>query len=331
MAVLKFPNLPTMQLDWSCIWGPIFRGASKGKRPPCIKCSTLHPTPQYVEPTKRRFEILSWNGRFWSRVLHIGFLGPTNKASSGTQWFVNLRCMKLENQQAYLRGWRHNLLVCTEAEWLETQNKYKPSAGAPTFSLKCKAPFVSLYRMNHSSKILSQTLVQLCLYKGIDHIVLSRAPKCTINHRLSGNSTFKNFSIVDERCAAFFGLGMAQQLGKPVWFGVPSGSALLNYYPADCDFFSHIPLLWFPGRSPFLELIDVGDRRPKRIWKSQLLQVLLARKVRNFSTSMNRGNPKALNIAHGRVGTVPSASLSGTVGTVWRANPRFSVNVIRRN
>ena len=71
--------------------------------------------------------------------------------------------------------------------------------------------------MNFSSKALSQTVVQLCLAKGIDHIVLSpgsRNAPLTIGFTEHPNS--HNFSIVDERSAAFFALGMAQQLKKPV-------------------------------------------------------------------------------------------------------------------
>ena len=51
------------------------------------------------------------------------------------------------------------------------------------------------------------------------------------------------FSVVDERCAAFFGLGMAQQLQEPVVLLCTSGSALLNYYPAIAEaYYSKIPL-----------------------------------------------------------------------------------------
>ena len=53
----------------------------------------------------------------------------------------------------------------------------------------------------------------------------------------SENKNFTCFSIVDERCAAFFALGMAQQHNKPTVLVCSSGSALLNYYPAISEAF----------------------------------------------------------------------------------------------
>lgn len=70
---------------------------------------------------------------------------------------------------------------------------------------------------------------------------------------------FSCFSIVDERCAAFFALGMAQQLQEPVAVICTSGSALLNYYPAVAEaFYSNIPLVVISADRPVYK-IDVGD------------------------------------------------------------------------
>ncbi|MCT8341074.1 2-succinyl-5-enolpyruvyl-6-hydroxy-3-cyclohexene-1-carboxylic-acid synthase [Flavobacteriaceae bacterium TK19130] len=114
--------------------------------------------------------------------------------------------------------------------------------------------------MNFSSKALSQTVVQLCLAKGIDHIVLSpgsRNAPLTIGFTEHPNS--HNFSIVDERSAAFFALGMAQQLKKPVAVVCTSGSALLNYFPAVAEaFYSDIPLVVLSADRP-PELLEIGD------------------------------------------------------------------------
>ena len=70
---------------------------------------------------------------------------------------------------------------------------------------------------------------------------------------------FKCYSIVDERCAAFFALGMAQQLKHPVAILCTSGSALLNYYPAISEaFYSDIPLIVLSADRP-KHLIEIGD------------------------------------------------------------------------
>ena len=73
------------------------------------------------------------------------------------------------------------------------------------------------------------------------------------------NPFFNCFSIVDERSAAFFALGMAQQQQHPVAVVCTSGSALLNYYPAIAEaFYSTIPLLVISADRPPYK-IDVGD------------------------------------------------------------------------
>ncbi|MEM7186849.1 MAG: 2-succinyl-5-enolpyruvyl-6-hydroxy-3-cyclohexene-1-carboxylic-acid synthase [Bacteroidota bacterium] len=114
--------------------------------------------------------------------------------------------------------------------------------------------------MKFSSKILSQTIVQLCRAKEIEHVVISpgsRSAPLTIG--FTEDPYFTNYSIVDERCAAFFALGLAQQLHKPVALVCTSGSALLNYYPAIAEaFYSDIPLVILSADRP-AHLIDIGD------------------------------------------------------------------------
>lgn len=114
--------------------------------------------------------------------------------------------------------------------------------------------------MKYSSKTLSQSLIQLCESHGVQHIVISpgsRSAPLTIG--FTSHPFFKNYSIVDERCAAFFALGLAQQLKQPVALVCTSGSALLNYFPAIAEaFYSHIPLLVCSADRP-LHLQEIGD------------------------------------------------------------------------
>ncbi len=114
--------------------------------------------------------------------------------------------------------------------------------------------------MKYSDKILSQTITQLCRAKQIDHIVISPGSRnAPLTIGFTEDPFFTNFSIVDERCAAFFALGMAQQLEKPVVLVCTSGSALLNYYPAIAEaFYSDIPLVVMSADRP-KNLIDIGD------------------------------------------------------------------------
>jgi len=114
--------------------------------------------------------------------------------------------------------------------------------------------------MKYSSKLLSQSLVQICDAKSIHQIVISPGSRnAPLTIGFSENPNFKNFSIVDERSAAFFALGIAQQTKKPVALICTSGSALLNYYPAIAEaFYSDIPLVVISADRP-KELINIGD------------------------------------------------------------------------
>jgi len=107
---------------------------------------------------------------------------------------------------------------------------------------------------------LAQTVIQLCKTKSIEHIVISAGSRnAPLTIGFTNDSFFKCYSIVDERCAAFFALGIAQQIRKPVALVCTSGSALLNYYPAIAEaFYSDIPLVVLSADRPE-HLINVGD------------------------------------------------------------------------
>ncbi|TWO32769.1 2-succinyl-5-enolpyruvyl-6-hydroxy-3-cyclohexene-1-carboxylic-acid synthase [Seonamhaeicola sediminis] len=107
---------------------------------------------------------------------------------------------------------------------------------------------------------LAQTVIQLCKAKGIKHIVISPGSRnAPLTIGFSHDNFFKSYSIVDERCAAFFALGIAQQLQEPTALVCTSGSALLNYYPAVAEaYYSDIPLVIISADRP-KHLIGVGD------------------------------------------------------------------------
>jgi 2-succinyl-5-enolpyruvyl-6-hydroxy-3-cyclohexene-1-carboxylate synthase len=107
---------------------------------------------------------------------------------------------------------------------------------------------------------LAQLLISLCAVHKIEHIVISpgsrNAPLIVGFH---SHPKIKTYSIVDERCAGFFALGMAQQKRTPVALLCTSGSALANYYPAITEaFYSHIPLLIISADRP-KKYLDIGD------------------------------------------------------------------------
>lgn len=107
---------------------------------------------------------------------------------------------------------------------------------------------------------LAQSVIEICRLKGIQHIVISPGSRnAPLTIGFSNNKAFQCYSIVDERCAAFFALGIAQQIRKPVAVVCTSGSALLNYYPAIAEaFYSQIPLVVISADRPH-DKIDIGD------------------------------------------------------------------------
>ncbi|HEY0262543.1 MAG TPA: 2-succinyl-5-enolpyruvyl-6-hydroxy-3-cyclohexene-1-carboxylic-acid synthase, partial [Chitinophagales bacterium] len=67
--------------------------------------------------------------------------------------------------------------------------------------------------------------------------------------------------LFDERCAAYFALGLAQQIRKPVAIFCTSGTAVLNFAPAICEaFYQQIPLIVLTADRP-AELIGKGENQ----------------------------------------------------------------------
>ena len=107
---------------------------------------------------------------------------------------------------------------------------------------------------------LAQSIIEICLAKGVTDIIISPGSRnAPLTIGFANNPNFTCYSIADERCAAFFGAGMGQQLKKPVALLCTSGSALLNYYPAVAEaFYSQIPLIVISADRPH-DKIDIGD------------------------------------------------------------------------
>jgi len=114
--------------------------------------------------------------------------------------------------------------------------------------------------MKSSSIPSAQHLIHHCQQKDIRHIVISPGSRnAPLIISFTEDPFFTCYSIVDERCAAFFALGIAQQLQKPVAVVCTSGSALLNFYPAVAEaFYSDIPLVVISADRPHYK-IDIGD------------------------------------------------------------------------
>ena len=127
----------------------------------------------------------------------------------------------------------------------------------------------------YPKKQLAQLVIAACHQFEIDTVVISPGSRnAPLTVGFSNHKDFKTISLVDERCAAFFALGIAQQTKRPVAVLCTSGSALLNYYPAIAEaFYSNIPLVVISADRP-KHLIDIGDGqtiRQENVFENHIL------------------------------------------------------------
>lgn len=122
----------------------------------------------------------------------------------------------------------------------------------------------------YSSKRSIQILAHLLQQYGISDIIISPGSRnAPLAIHFSETDAFNCFSIVDERSAAFVGIGMAISEKKPVAITCTSGSAVANYYPAVTEaFYQNVPLLILTADRPtdFVDIFDGQTIRQKDIF-----------------------------------------------------------------
>lgn len=104
----------------------------------------------------------------------------------------------------------------------------------------------------YSDKKSVLQLVSLLKAHDIRHVVLSPGSRnAPIIHSLATDKDFICYSIVDERSAGFFALGVSEALRKPVAICCTSGTAALNLSPAVAEaYYQQIPLLLITADRP---------------------------------------------------------------------------------
>ena len=107
---------------------------------------------------------------------------------------------------------------------------------------------------------VAQSLILSCInFKLFDVVISPGSRNVPLAIGFASNEKFNCYSIVDERSAAFFALGLSQKSKKPTILVCTSGSALLNYYPAVAEgYFSEIPLIILSADRPKYK-INIGD------------------------------------------------------------------------
>lgn len=130
-----------------------------------------------------------------------------------------------------------------------------------------------------SSKKGVQLLVSQFAQLNVKHIVFSPGSRnAPLAIAFNQHPYFEAIVIPDERSAAFYALGMGQQLNEPVALICTSGSAVLNYYPAIAEaFYQNIPLIVISADRP-MDWIDQNDGQTIR------QENVLKNHVRYFTT-----------------------------------------------
>ena len=103
--------------------------------------------------------------------------------------------------------------------------------------------------------ISNKILISLLKQYGINKLVLSSGCRnIPFVSTVETDPNFECFSVIDERNAAFFGMGLSQQSNEPVAIACTSGTAASNYITGVTEaFYSHVPLVILTfDRSPYM-------------------------------------------------------------------------------
>ena len=95
-------------------------------------------------------------------------------------------------------------------------------------------------------------LAAILLAKGVSDVVISPGSRNSpLIHTFVGCGKFHCYSIVDERSAAYFAIGLSQALRKPVVIVCSSGTAALNYASGVAEaFYLNVPLIAITADRP---------------------------------------------------------------------------------
>ena len=109
-----------------------------------------------------------------------------------------------------------------------------------------------------------QIIIALLKKYGIRHLVLSAGSRnVPFVHSVEEDSYFICYSVVDERSAAYFALGLSQQLQEPVVISCTASTASSNYWPAVGEaFYQGVPII-----------VLTSDRNPAMLhqWEDQMI------------------------------------------------------------
>lgn len=147
---------------------------------------------------------------------------------------------------------------------------------------------------------------------GLTDVVISPGSRSTpLALTFAEHRAIKEWVIIDERSAAFFALGMAKQMKKPVALVCTSGTAAANYLPAIVEaYYSRVPLIVLTGDRP-PELQDVGA--PQTIEQHKLY----GEHVKWFhNMALPEGSPQMLHYVRSKAARSYHVAIEGNKGPV---------------
>ena len=131
-----------------------------------------------------------------------------------------------------------------------------------------------------------QIIIALLKKYGIRHCVLSAGSRnVPFVHSVEEDPFFKCYSVVDERSAGYFALGLAQELNEPVVISCTASTASCNYWPPVAEaFYQSVPLIVLTSdRDPRMlgqredQMIDQVGMFDRHVRKSVNLPIVSSR------------------------------------------------------
>lgn len=176
-----------------------------------------------------------------------------------------------------------------------------------------------------------QILVALLKAHGIRHIVLSAGTRQVPLARCVENDPFfTTYSVVDERSAAYFAMGIAKELGEPVAISCTSSTATCNYLPAVAEScYQHVPLLVLTGDRDARYLGQMEDQMIPQVGmytrfcklSVDLPPIAAPAAADDIWQCERRVNEALLELRHGKPGPVQiNYQVTGAIGDISDAS-----------
>lgn len=130
----------------------------------------------------------------------------------------------------------------------------------------------------YTSLVNYQIIIALLKKNNIKHMVLSAGSRnIPFVQSVETDSFFKCYSVVDERSAAYFAMGLSLELDEPVVISCTSSTATCNYYPAITEsFYLGVPLIVVTSdRNPAY----LGQREDQMILQTNMYEKICKKSV----------------------------------------------------